>query len=130
MDSVTLDKGFGNCSNDVEMDWISTKFESLTDIKELYIQNSSDTRFILGIMEHDVGSILILWGGQRISLILHVSGQKTDFSSHINCVGSVSFGGSIMFVLQCFIQSELVLGAYYCFGGNVSCFSFVMIERS
>lgn len=57
------------------MDWISAKFESLANIEEFRVKDSSNARFIFGVMDHDVCTVLVLSRGFRVSLILHISRQ-------------------------------------------------------
>jgi hypothetical protein len=59
-DSIVSDIGLVDCSNHMEMDWVSSKLEGLTHVVELYILNPSNARFISWGVDHDVGSILVL----------------------------------------------------------------------
>jgi hypothetical protein len=59
MDRVSSDVGFSNSTNSMEMKWISSKLESLTDISKLAILESADEGFITVGVKHDVGTILV-----------------------------------------------------------------------
>jgi hypothetical protein len=47
----------------------------LANVEEFCVEDSSNTRFIFGVMDHDVCTVLVLSRSFRVSLILHISRQ-------------------------------------------------------
>jgi hypothetical protein len=88
----------------VEVDRVSAHLEGLTNVGQLDIHNLSDcfffteAVFFVVAMDHDVCSILVLCGSFWVTPKLDVSTQKTDFSTHVNEVLSISFSCSIVLV--------------------------------
>ena len=59
MDRITLHQRLRDSTDDVEMNRISAEFESLANIKELNVKDTSNTGLVLREVEHDVSAILI-----------------------------------------------------------------------
>ena len=72
MNCVSLDVGFSDCSDKMEMNGISTKLESLPNIVELNILNSSDDSLTTVSMNHHVSTVLVLKSSFRVSLVNYV----------------------------------------------------------
>ena len=105
MYSITLNIGIMNRSNQMEMNRISSKLESLTHIKEFNIFNSCYQALFTIWVTHNLSSILFLGGDNWITLIQNVSGQKTNFSSHFNKVSSEILNSSIVLEIKWLINS-------------------------
>ena len=109
VDCITFYQRFRNCSDDVEMNWISTEFECLPNVEEFCIEDPSNAGFIFRVMYHDVGTIKIFRRGFRVALVLHVSCQEANFSPDINCICSIRFGSGVMFVIKLRTKSKFWL---------------------
>jgi hypothetical protein len=108
MDGVTLDQRLRNSADGVEVDWVSTKLECLTNIEEFSVKNASNARLIFRVVEHDVRAVLIRRRSYWITLILNVSCEKTDFCTHFNkiTIRSVpSLFGKVL-VTKFFVKSQ------------------------
>jgi hypothetical protein len=75
VDCITFYERFGNCSNNMEMDWVSAEFESLADVVKFRVKDPSNARFIFGVMDHDMRAVLVFSRRLRVSLVLHISCQ-------------------------------------------------------
>jgi hypothetical protein len=82
----------------VEVDRVSAHLEGLTNVGQLDVHNLADCCFFAVSVEHNVCSILVLCGSFWITSKLDVSTQKTDFSTHVNEVLSISFSCSIVLI--------------------------------
>jgi hypothetical protein len=84
----------------VEVDRISAQLKCLADVEEFSVKNAPDARFVFRVVNHDVSTVLILWGSFRIALILNVSRKKSDFGTHLNEVAAraVLFSLGVMLV--------------------------------
>ena len=68
----------------MEMDRIPAKFKCLAEIKELSVQDTANTGFILWIMDHNMGSIKILCRCLRIALVFDSPCEQPNFRSHLD----------------------------------------------
>lgn len=84
MNGIALDQRLSHCADNMEMDGVSAQLERLADIKELCVQNSTDTGLVFWVVNHDVRAVLILRGCLRVSLVFYVSRKKTDLCAHLN----------------------------------------------
>jgi hypothetical protein len=82
VNSIADNIGLVDGTDHVEVNWVATKFESLTYVFELYILNSTNTRLISRRVNHNVTSIEIYWRDNRVTSENYVSGEKTNFRLH------------------------------------------------
>ena len=133
MNGVTLDEGLGDVTNHVEMDGVATEFEGLAHVVELTIEDATDQGLIAWGVQHDVSTVLVHGGSLWVTLILDVTGEQTDFGSHVDGVAaSIFLGSSIMLELEGSRQSEhllLSIGAVICDRLDGHLLRLVVIER-
>lgn len=84
VNSVTVDIRFVDCTNQMEMDSVSTHLEGLACISNFRVGNSGDCSVILERSNtHDVNTPKILLG-ILVALNDNISGKETNFSPHFN----------------------------------------------
>jgi len=89
----------------MEMNSISTNFESLANVSHLDETKSSGQRIISKRMQENGGTVLVDFR-RFFTLEFYVSGKKTYFCSHINSFVSIFLCGSIMFVSKSFVHGD------------------------
>lgn len=75
VDGIVAHVGLVHSSNHVEMDWISSQLEGLTDIGELTVLNATDDRFIARRVQHNVSAKLVCGRCLRVTSVLDVASQ-------------------------------------------------------
>ena len=71
-------------TNHVEMDWVTAQDESLSDVVKLDTIDTSGCSLIArGVHDND-GTILVVCRRLLISLVLHISREKSNFGTHLN----------------------------------------------
>jgi hypothetical protein len=118
-------------TNHVEMYSVSTDFETLSDILKLDISNSASERVITMGMQEDVSTILIEFGGFGISSESNVSGEETNFGSHINGLTTESRHRCMMVVIKWDIEGEngfVGVGSVNGFDGSLLTFSTIVVS--
>lgn len=106
MDSISCGIRFLYLTDQVEMDWISSLFESLSDIVEFGVRQMGLERLISYRVHKDDGTILIRFGVGCISLIFDVSGQKSNLSPHVNLSISICLHSCKMTEFQLLVECE------------------------
>lgn len=106
MDGITQRIRFMNGSNKMEMDWISTDLEGLTDLSELGVGKSCFEGIITFRVDENDGTILVVDGVLVVSLVDNASGQKTDFGSHVDCLIAVGLCCSKMPELKRLVECD------------------------
>jgi hypothetical protein len=83
----------------VEVDWVSSKLRSLTDIEKLDVLDSAENEVFRALMEHNLRSVLSF---QRFfsTSELDVSGEETDFCSHLKLVIAIGSNIRVMLVFE------------------------------
>lgn len=116
MDGVALNVGLVHGSNHMEMERVSTELESLTDIGKLNVLNATNARLITWGVNHDVGAVFVSVGGFGVTSVHNVSGEETNFGSHLNGIGVEGLDSSEMLADERLGESDHGLGT----GGNGS----------
>lgn len=103
---VLLNVGLGHCSNHVEMDRVAAQLEGLADVKELTVLNPTDHGLITRGVQHDVCSVLVNGSGLRVAPVDDISGEETNFSSHLNRFTAECLLSSIVLPLKWAVQGQ------------------------
>jgi len=103
---ITLYIRFMYSSNHVEVNSIPSKFESLADIEELTMGNSSLTSFVSIRVDHDLASILVLFTILFVSLEFDISSKKSYLSSHVDEKIIIVLSVGKMFEVKLYVKSK------------------------
>jgi hypothetical protein len=90
----------------MEMNSIATDLETLANLSHFNVFNSTSERIITVRMQKDVGTILVKQRSLRVTSELYVSGQETNFSSHVDGFAVVVLSRSEMLELERVNESD------------------------
>jgi hypothetical protein len=90
----------------MEMNSIATDLKTLANLSHFNVFNSASERIITVRVQEDVGTILVEQRSLRVTSELYVSGQETNFSSHVDRFAVVVLSRSEMLELERVNESD------------------------